>query len=60
MHEIMRNAQPSEVGGILRRMVGAREAEERIKRMKFKQERRRFRKEQGVLNLEEPIWIGNF
>lgn len=59
MLETIRNAQPSDVGGILRRMVGAREADERMKRMKFRDARRRFRKEQGVLILEEPIWIGN-
>ena len=45
MQEIMRNAQPSEVGGILRKMIGAREAAERRKRTKFRNERRRFGKE---------------
>lgn len=51
----MRKATPSEVGGILRRTMGAREAAERIKRMKFKNERRRFGKERELLNLEEVI-----
>lgn len=51
----MRKATPSEVGGILRRIMGAREAAERIKRMKFKDDRRRFRKEKELLSLEEAI-----
>ena len=55
MQETIRNAKPSEVGGILRRIMGAREAEKRIKRVKFKQERRRFGNENELLSLEEVI-----
>ena len=55
MQEAIRNAKPSEVGGILRRIMGAREAAERIKRVKFKQERRRFGNEKELLSLEEVI-----
>lgn len=57
----MRKAIPIEVGGILSRIMGAREAEERIKRVKFKHERTRFGKEHELLSLEEAIfnWVMN-
>lgn len=55
MKETMRNAIPIDVGGILRRIVGAREAEERMNRVKFKHERRRFGKEHELLSLLEAI-----
>lgn len=55
MAETMRNAKPIEVGGILRRRIGVREDAERINRMKFIQERRRFGKEHELLSLEEAI-----
>ena len=45
----MRKAIPREVGGIRRRMFGVSEAAERMKRVKFKQERRRFGKESELL-----------
>lgn len=47
--ETMRKAMPKEVGGILRRIVGAKEADERRKRVKFREERRRLVKEQAFL-----------
>lgn len=56
MLETMRNAMPKEVGGILRRMVGANEAAERMKRVKFRQQRRRVVKEHAFLSLEEAIF----
>lgn len=49
MEEIIRNAQPREVGGIFRESVGAKEAAERMKRTKFKNERSRLRKEHDEL-----------
>lgn len=52
----MRNAMPNEVGGILRRMVGANEAPERMKSVKFKEQRRRRVKEHVFLSLEEAIF----
>lgn len=57
MQETMRNAMPIEVGGIRRRTTGGTEAEERMKRVKFKQERTRFGKEHEFLRLalEEAI-----
>lgn len=56
MQETMRNAQPREVGGILRKIIGAREAAERMKRMKFKNDRRIFGKEHELLlSLVEAI-----
>lgn len=57
MEETARKAQPSEVGGILRKTMGAMEAEERMKRMKFRQERSRLGKEQELLRLEEAIGV---
>lgn len=57
MEETVRKAQPSEVGGILRKTMGAMEAEESMKRMKFRQERSRLGKEQELLRLEEAIGI---
>ncbi|CAK7352452.1 unnamed protein product [Dovyalis caffra] len=57
MQEPIRKAKPSEVGGILRRTIGATEAEERIKRVKFKHDRRRFGKEHELLSLEEAIFF---
>lgn len=56
MLETVSNAKPSEVGGILRRIMGAREAEQRINRVKFKHERRRFGKEHELLSLVEAIF----
>lgn len=56
MQETAMNAMPKEVGGILMRMIGAREAAERIKRVKFKQERRRFGKEHELLSFVEAIF----
>jgi hypothetical protein len=56
MQETMRSAIPIDVGGILRRIVGAREAVERMNRVKFKHERRRFGKEHELLSLEEAIF----
>lgn len=55
MQDTMRNAKPKEVGGILRRIVGAREAADRIKSVKLRQESRRFGKEHDLLSLEEAI-----
>lgn len=52
MQETIKNAQASEVGGILMKIVGAKEAAERMKRMKFKNERRIFRNEHDFLSLE--------
>lgn len=52
MQETMSNAIPIEVGGILRSIVGAREAEERMNSVKFKQESRRLEKEHELLSLE--------
>jgi len=60
MPETMRRASPNEVGGILRRIVGANEDAERIKREKFKQLRTRFVKEHVFLSLEEAICFGLF
>lgn len=51
MLEIMRNAIPNEVGGDLRRIMGAREAAERMKRVRFKHERTRLGKEHELLSL---------
>lgn len=56
MQEPTSNAEPIEVGGILRRIVGTKEAEERIKRVKFKHERRRLGKEHELLSLEEAMF----
>lgn len=47
--EIMRSAQPRDVGGVRRAMVGATEAAERMKRMKLKNERRRVMNVQDLL-----------
>lgn len=55
MQEMMRRAQPSDVGGILRINVGSREAAERMKRTKFRHERTRLGKEHDLLSLEEAI-----
>lgn len=57
MPETIRRAMPNEVGGILRRIVGANEEAERIKSEKFKQLRRRLVKEHALLtfDLEEAI-----
>ena len=56
MQEPTSNAKPIEVGGILRRIVGTKEADERIKRVKFKHERRRLGKEHELLlSLEEAM-----
>lgn len=49
MQETVRNAQPRQVGGVLRRIIGAREAEERMNRMKFKNETRTIGKEHELL-----------
>lgn len=57
MQETIRNAKPSEVGGILTRMMGARESAEREKRMRFMQERRTLGKEQELLRLEAEAAI---
>lgn len=57
MQEPTSNAKPSEVGGILRRTMGTIEAEERIKRVKFKHERRRLGKEHELLSLEEAMFL---
>lgn len=56
MPETIRRAKPKEVGGILRRIVGANEDAERMKREKFKKLRRRFVKEHVFLSLEEAIF----
>ena len=48
---------PKEVGGILRRIVGAKEAAEVIKSTKFKQLRRRLVNEHALLSLEEAIVV---
>ncbi|GMH23310.1 hypothetical protein Nepgr_025153 [Nepenthes gracilis] len=50
-----RSTRPREVGGILSRIIGAMEAEERMNRMKFRHDRRRFGKEHELLSLEEAI-----
>ena len=55
MLETMRNAPPSEVGGILRTRIGASEIADKIKRKKFKHDSRRIRKEHELLSLEEAI-----
>lgn len=55
MQETMSNAIPIEVGGILRSIMGAREAEERTNSVKFMQESRRLEKEHELLSLEEAI-----
>lgn len=58
MLETMRNAIPKEVGGILRRIVGANEATERINSAKFKQQRRRIVNEHAFLvSLEDAILV---
>lgn len=57
MQEPTSKANPNEVGGILRRTMGAIEAEERIKRVKFKHERRRLGKEHELLSLEEAMFL---
>lgn len=57
MLESMRKVQPKEVGGSFRRIMGAREVEDRISNTKFRHERRRFGKEQQLLSLEEAILI---
>lgn len=57
MEETMRNDQPSEVGGVLRKTIGAIDAAERIKRMKLRQESRRIGKEQECLSFEEVIFL---
>ena len=49
MQETVRNAQPRHVGGVLRRIIGAREAEERMNRMTFKNETRTIGKEHELL-----------
>lgn len=54
--EIIRNAKPRLVGGILRRIMGKIEIKERIKSVKFKQERRRLGKENELLRLEDAIF----
>lgn len=53
MEETRRNAKPNEDGGVLMSIMGAREAAERMKRMKFKQARRRCGKE--LLRLEAAM-----
>lgn len=53
MEETRRNAKPNEDGGVLMSMIGAREAAERMKRMKLKKERTIFGKE--LLRLEKAI-----
>ena len=56
MSEEIRRAQPREVGGVLRRIIGAIEAEARMKRKKFRHERIRFGMEEELLSLDdEPI-----
>ena len=57
MPETIRNAMPKEVGGILRRIVGAKEAAEVMKSTKFKQLRRRLVNEHALLSLEEAIVV---
>lgn len=52
MQDSMRKAMPNEVGGHLRRIMGARDAAERMKRVKFKHERTRFGKEHVLLRLD--------
>lgn len=49
MDEIIKNAQPSDVGGILRKIIGAIDDAERMKSMKFRKESRRFGKAQDEL-----------
>ena len=57
MREDIRRAQPREVGGVLRRIMGAIEAEPRMKRKKFRHERIRFGMEEELLSLaDEPIF----
>ena len=64
MPDTIRNATPNEVGGILRRTVGEKEAAERMKRVKLRHERRRVVKEHVRLSLEEAIefwyWFQDF
>jgi hypothetical protein len=48
---------PNDVGGILRRMVGANDVAERMKSVKFKEHRRRMVKEHVFLVLEEAILV---
>jgi hypothetical protein len=57
MVETIRNAMPNDVGGILRRMVGANDVAERMKSVKFKEHRRRMVKEHVFLVLEEAILV---
>lgn len=57
MEETMRNDQPSEVGGVLRKTMGPIDAAERIKRMKLRKESRRIGKEQECLSFEEVIFF---
>lgn len=57
MVETIRNAKPNEVGGILRRMVGANDAAERRKSVKFREQRMRIVKEHGFLSFEEAILV---
>lgn len=52
MQETIKNAQANEVGGILMKIVGAKEAAERMKRTKFRNDRRIFRNEHDFLSLE--------
>ena len=55
MEETKRKAKPSEVGGILRRMMGPKEEEERMKRKKFRHERSKFGNEHELLSFGEAI-----
>lgn len=47
--EAVKSAQPKAVGGILRMKMGSNDAEERMKMMKFKAERRRLGKDDELL-----------
>lgn len=53
--ETMRKARPSDVGGILRRMVGTREAAERTRRTRLRHDRRRFGKEHELRSFEDAM-----
>lgn len=57
MVETIRKAMPNDVGGILRRMVGANDAAARRKSVKFRELRMRIVKEHGFLSLEEDILV---
>lgn len=46
-------ADPNDVGGVLRTRIGTNEAEERRKSVRFKNDRRRFGRDDGFLRLEE-------